>query len=147
MPVFVNTITPSLSQTDQQLKASFHTTVPSSRNYLTIDYDPRFHFCPPEGGPKKQSESLGSILFGDRIFSSPLSLKMLQAENCQVLCRTTIPGPSDNGESDGKVINELISEGYCMNWLIDGLPAARIRKGPQTNEQFYCVRFELGSMG
>lgn len=34
-------------------------------------YYPSFHFCEPEGGPKKQSESLGAILFGDRIFNSP----------------------------------------------------------------------------
>jgi transmembrane 9 superfamily member 2/4 len=34
-------------------------------------YYPSFHFCEPEEGVKKQSESLGSILFGDRIFNSP----------------------------------------------------------------------------
>ena len=33
-------------------------------------YYPSFHFCEPEEGVKKQSESLGSILFGDRIFNS-----------------------------------------------------------------------------
>jgi len=40
---------------------------------LVLDdyYHPEFHFCQPEGGPKKQGESLGSILFGDRIFNSP----------------------------------------------------------------------------
>jgi Endomembrane protein 70 len=34
-------------------------------------YYPSFHFCEPQEGVKKQSESLGSILFGDRIFNSP----------------------------------------------------------------------------
>ena len=34
-------------------------------------YNPGFGFCQPEGGPKKEPESLGSILFGDRIFNSP----------------------------------------------------------------------------
>jgi hypothetical protein len=34
-------------------------------------YHPVFDFCTPEGGPKKQGESLGSILFGDRIYTSP----------------------------------------------------------------------------
>jgi transmembrane 9 superfamily member 2/4 len=70
---------------------------------------------------------------------------MLQNENCQILCRTTIPGPVENGQNDGAVMNELISEGYSLNWLIDGLPAARIRVDPQ-NERFYSVGFELGSM-
>ncbi len=38
-------------------------------------YNPAFHFCQPEGGPKRQSESLGSILFGDRIFNSPYDVR------------------------------------------------------------------------
>ena len=33
-------------------------------------YNPAFHFCEPDEGIKKQPESLGSILFGDRIFNS-----------------------------------------------------------------------------
>lgn len=39
-------------------------------------YNERFHFCEPEGGPRKQPESLGSILFGDRIFNSPYDVSM-----------------------------------------------------------------------
>ena len=40
--------------------------------YETDDYyNPKFHFCEPDGGPKSEPESLGSILFGDRIFNSP----------------------------------------------------------------------------
>lgn len=37
-------------------------------------YYPSFHFCEPEEGVQKQSESLGSILFGDRIFNSPYNV-------------------------------------------------------------------------
>lgn len=37
-------------------------------------YHPKFHFCEPQGGPVKQPESLGSILFGDRIFNSPYNV-------------------------------------------------------------------------
>ena len=40
-------------------------------------YNPAFHFCRPEGGPKKEPESLGSILFGDRIFNSPYDVRRL----------------------------------------------------------------------
>jgi hypothetical protein len=38
----------------------------------------RLHFCQPEGGPQKQPESLGSILWGDRIFNSPFEINMLE---------------------------------------------------------------------
>jgi hypothetical protein len=38
-------------------------------------YHPQFHFCEPLGGPAKQPESLGSILFGDRIFNSPYDVR------------------------------------------------------------------------
>ena len=113
---------------------------------MIVDYDPRFHFCQPENGPKKQSESLGSILFGDRIFSSPLSLKMLENSTCNVLCQSDIPASTEEEDGDGKFINELIQDGYSMNWLIDGLPAARVRIDPQTDERFYSVGFELGSV-
>jgi len=43
-------------------------------------YDPRFNFCKPpkeNGEPKAQAESLGSILFGDRIFASPVKVCFL----------------------------------------------------------------------
>jgi hypothetical protein len=39
-------------------------------------YNPQFHFCEPTAGPKKQPESLGSILFGDRIFNSPYNVRL-----------------------------------------------------------------------
>lgn len=61
VPLYVNSLTP---MSNQQLKS-----------LLAYDYyDPRFHFCQPEGGPQQQSESLGSIMFGDRIFSSPFQV-------------------------------------------------------------------------
>lgn len=59
VPLFVNSLTP-LGATNQQLKS-------------VIPYDyyyERFHMCTPENNPQKQPESLGSILFGDRIFDS-----------------------------------------------------------------------------
>jgi transmembrane 9 superfamily protein 2/4 len=56
VPLYVNSLTPMSSQ---------------QKSVLSFDYyDERFHFCQPEGGPKKQTESLGSVLFGDRIFTS-----------------------------------------------------------------------------
>ena len=38
-------------------------------------YDDRLGFCRPHGTIKAQSGSLGSILFGDRIYNSPLEVR------------------------------------------------------------------------
>lgn len=41
-------------------------------------YNPAFHFCRPGDGktePKKVSESLGSVLFGDRLYESPFEVR------------------------------------------------------------------------
>jgi transmembrane 9 superfamily member 2/4 len=112
---------------------------------MSEDYDPRFHFCTPPGGPKKVSESLGSILFGDRIFTSPLTLRMLENSACNILCQTSFPAP-DAENSDVAFVNNVIASSYSMNWLVDGLPAARIRLDPQSGEKFYSVGFELGAV-
>lgn len=46
------------------------------RSLIAYDYyDKRFHFCQPEGGPEPRPESLGSILFGDRIFTSAFQVR------------------------------------------------------------------------
>ena len=72
---------------------------------------------------------------------------MLENSSCNFLCRSEIPGTTEEGEDgDGKFINELIQESYSMNWLIDGLPASRARIDPQTGEKFNSVGFELGSL-
>ncbi|KAJ2608576.1 Transmembrane 9 super member 2 [Coemansia sp. RSA 1365] len=102
-------------------------------------YDERFHFCRPEGSPKAAHESLGSILFGDRIYGSVFDLHMLKDVSCQSLCQQTIPG------KDAAFINDKIMKGYNYNWLIDGLPAATLKIDDRTEQQFYSVGFELGS--
>lgn len=38
-------------------------------------YDPGFGFCKPSDGPQPQSASLGSALFGDRLWSSPFEVR------------------------------------------------------------------------
>lgn len=52
-------------------------------------YNPKFQFCEPEGGPKKQSESLGGILFGDRIFNSPFDVRKNSVLTTSLLTRVT----------------------------------------------------------
>ncbi|KAI9569682.1 hypothetical protein HD554DRAFT_501848 [Boletus coccyginus] len=128
--LFVNALTPMLSgKDDSKLKS-----------LINYDYyNPAFHFCQPEGGPKSQPESLGSILFGDRIFNSPYDIKMLEENGtCRTLCTQQVP------PQDGKFINNRIREDYALNWLVDGLPAAEMKKDIKTGDIFYDMGFNLG---
>lgn len=53
----------------------------TTRTQLTLTsrsydyYDPGFGFCKPQDAPKQQSESLGSVLFGDRLYDSPFEVR------------------------------------------------------------------------
>lgn len=123
----VNSLTPSLTP-ENKLESVI------SFNY----YDDRFHFCRPKDGPKAAHESLGSILFGDRIFDSSFELEMLKNTQCQMLCQQTIPG------ADANFINNKMMMGYNYNWLIDGLPAATVKIDDRTKKEFYSVGFPLG---
>ncbi|KAK9470042.1 uncharacterized protein V1510DRAFT_384169 [Dipodascopsis tothii] len=130
VPLLVNRLTPVLGPEDQQLKS-------------VIPYDyyhPAFHFCQPSQGPAKQPESLGSILFGDRIFNSPFDIRMLRNETCKTLCTQTFEPRAS------KFVNRRIKQNYAMNWLIDGLPAARVKYDERTESKFYSVGFELGTV-
>ncbi|KAI8329070.1 hypothetical protein BC941DRAFT_363161 [Chlamydoabsidia padenii] len=128
VPLYVNTLTPMSSQ---QLKSIV------SYDY----YDERFHFCtPPNGPPEKQAESLGSILFGDRILTSAFKLKMMQGTQCQLLCQTPNPIPKD----DALFINQCITDEYAMNWMLDGLPASHGILDERTKETYQSIGVPLG---
>jgi len=109
-------------------------TVPLSVNRLTssghghgknsilgIDYyNSHLHFCEPKGGKKSQGGSLGAILFGDRIYSSPITLQMMKNEECRFLCT------AEYSSLDADVVVEKIMQGFEQHWLVDGLPAAGV---------------------
>lgn len=126
VPLLVNHITPIYTHTK-------HEDYVYSFDY----YYPALHFCQPEK-LVKQPESLGSIIFGDRIYNSPFEIRMLQNEQCKPLCQATYPG------HDAVFVNKLISSGFAHNWLIDGLPAARLLHDDRTKDDFYGAGFELG---
>ncbi|KAG8756714.1 hypothetical protein FRC12_010483 [Ceratobasidium sp. 428] len=128
VPLYVNALTPMVIDAESKLKSMI--------NYDY--YNPSFHFCPPKDGVKKQAESLGSILFGDRIFNSPIEFKMLRNESCTTICTATVPA------DDAKFINDRIREDYALNWLVDGLPAAEMKQDERTGETFYDMGFNLG---
>jgi transmembrane 9 superfamily member 2/4 len=58
---------------------------------------------------------------------------------CRTLCTQTVPS------EDGKFINDRIKEDYALNWLIDGLPAAEMKKDLRTGEIFFDMGFNLGN--
>ena len=126
----VNHLTPALSEKDSQL-----------HSVISFDYyHPAFRFCRPEpDGPKDVSESLGSILFGDRILTSPYELNMMHNETCKALC--------DEQKFDArsaKFVNRRIWQNYNLNWLIDGLPAGQPYTDPSTDTDFTLRGFPLG---
>lgn len=132
VPLHVNHLTPTVSEHDSQL-----------HSVLSFDYyHPAFHFCRPDDGPKDVRESLGSIIFGDRIRTSPFDLHMAKNETCRLLCNEV-----KFDDRSSKFVNQRIWQGYNINWIIDGLPAAQINVDQQTEEEFYSPGFLLGSVG
>ncbi len=125
----VNHLTPALSKEDPKLHSVF------SFDY----YHPAFQFCKPADGPKDVSESLGSILFGDRILTSPYELKMMENESCKALCET-----KKFDQRSAKFVNRRIWQNYNLNWLVDGLPAGQPYTDPSTNTDFTLRGFPLG---
>lgn len=128
VPLYVNKISPVAAMQDYRL----HSVV--SYDY----YHPAFQFCQPNGGPKYVSESLGSILFGDRIMTSPFDLRMLRNETCKPLCKVSYP------EKMREFINDRIYQGYSLNWLVDGLPAGQKIQDELTGTTFYSPGFSIG---
>ncbi|KAH7312418.1 hypothetical protein B0I35DRAFT_436949 [Stachybotrys elegans] len=100
-------------------------------------YEP-LRFCQPEGGPKDVSESLGSILFGDRIKTSPFELNMKVNETCKSLCA------AEYDEGSLAFVKSLIEKGYSFNWLVDGLPAGQQIQDKLTGTTFTSPGFQMG---
>ncbi|KAH7115281.1 hypothetical protein B0J11DRAFT_128986 [Dendryphion nanum] len=129
VPLHVNHLTPADSQNDPKLRSVF------SFDY----YHPPFHFCQPKGGPQYIKESLGSILFGDRIQTSAFELKMGVNETCKALC-----SEQTFSRRDAIFVNSRIYQGYDLNWLVDGLPAAQMLVEKDSDDPFYSPGFSLG---
>ena len=132
VPLYVNKLTPLQSETDLKL----HSTV--SYDY----YHEAFHFCTPPDGPKDVGhESLGAVIFGDRIKTSPFELKMMVNETCKRLC-----DEQTFDERSAKFVNKRIWQNYNLNWLVDGLPAGQPRRmsGSESGPIYYSRGFPLG---
>lgn len=134
--LLVNHLTPSSNH-----MASFKSNGRSKLTVFSYDYYyPKFKFCQPTEGPVKQLESLGAIIFGDRIFNSPFDIEMLKEKSCVALCKP------EYSRSESAFVNRNIRAGYTHNWIIDGLPAAKHVKESRTQSEFYSPGFPIGSI-
>jgi transmembrane 9 superfamily protein 2/4 len=128
VPLHVNSLTPVGGNIDGTL-----------RSVVAFDYYyPDFHFCRPKPEPKAVSESLGSILFGDRIMTSPFELKMKVNETCKALCTEKFD------QRSAIFVNRRIAQGFALNWLVDLLPAGQQVVDETTDSTFYSQGFALG---
>lgn len=131
VPLNVNVLTPGQSEQDAHVHAA------ESYDY----YLDTFHFCKPKDGPVAISESLGSILFGDRILTSAFELRMKKDQTCKVFESC---GPQTFDKGDARFVNRLIREAYELNWLIDGLPAAQQVRDLNTDIEYLVAGLPLG---
>ncbi len=131
VPLTVNSLTPSESRRDEQIHA-----------VVAYDYyHPAFRFCRPEQDPQWVRESLGSIIFGDRIRTSPFELLMGRNETCKAICES-----KEFDERSAAFVNARIGQAYNVNLLVDGLPAAELQEDPITHERFSSPGFPLGKV-
>ena len=137
VPLHVNRITPLQSDNDQEV-----------HSLVSYDYYYKlFHFCKPDeahGGEQDVGpESLGAVLFGDRIKTSPFELHMLENTTCRKVC-----DEQKINQRGARFWNRLISESYGYNWLVDGLPAGQQYPYPNNPDKTYYSRvFPLGKAG
>ncbi|XP_066388865.1 transmembrane 9 superfamily member 11-like [Miscanthus floridulus] len=83
-------------------------------------------FCSPQHGARHAAESLGELLLGDRIETSPYRFSMLNNTATPLfLCRTDPLSPST-----AELIKSRIDDAYQVNLLLDTLPVMRYVKTP-----------------
>ncbi|XP_066360013.1 transmembrane 9 superfamily member 11-like [Miscanthus floridulus] len=83
-------------------------------------------FCAPEHGARHAAESLGELLLGDRIETSPYRFSMLNNTATPLfLCRTYPLSPGT-----AELIKSRIDDAYQVNLLLDTLPVMRYVKNP-----------------
>lgn len=83
-------------------------------------------FCAPQQGVRHAAESLGELLLGDRIETSPYRFSMLNNTASPLfLCRTDPLSPGT-----AELIKSRIDDAYQVNILLDTLPVMRYVKNP-----------------
>jgi transmembrane 9 superfamily protein 2/4 len=76
------------------------------------------------------SESLGELLMGDRIQSSPYQLEMKKDVYCEQLCVSNLGRPQNAPNASLNKVARAIRNKYSANWLVDDLPStSRVENG------------------
>ena len=63
---------------------------------------------------------------------------MLRNVSCAHLCTSTLPPASSD------FLSSRIRDSYALNWLVDGLPAAEMKRDNKTGDVYYSMGFALG---
>lgn len=93
--------------------------------------------CPPTKDARPLHLSLNEVIRGDRLWESDYLLNFNEDASCHRLCdRKTTP--------EGlKRADELIRNGYVVEWLLDDLPGATTFIS-STEKKYYAAGFPLG---
>lgn len=96
------------------------------------------HGGSPFGSGRSVSLNLGEILRGDRIMTSDFQLSMGKDIQCESLCTHEI------GRRDVKWAQQLISDGYVVEWIVDNLPGATSFVTVDRSQKYYATGFKVG---
>ncbi|KAM0130686.1 hypothetical protein ACHAP3_007227 [Botrytis cinerea] len=103
--------------------------------------------CPPTGvrhagssllSGQSISLNLGEVLRGDRITQSDIELVMGKDQECNFLCSKTVT------RRDLNRANELVKDGYVVEWIVDNLPGATSFVTVDKSKKYYAAGFKLG---
>lgn len=94
--------------------------------------------CPPTKNARPLHLSLDEVIRGDRIWQSDYKLVFREDSACRRLCdRKTTPASLRRAD-------ELIREGYVVQWLIDDIPGATTFISSTDKKKYYAAGFPLG---
>ncbi|KAK8051074.1 endomembrane protein 70 [Apiospora rasikravindrae] len=118
----------------------------SDNTQLQYAYNDLPFVCPPTGkmagggllGGQSISLNLGEVLRGDRIITSDLDLAMGKDQECSFVCNKEITG------KDLKWAQELVKDGYVVEWIVDNLPGATSFVTVDKSRKYYASGFKLG---
>ncbi|GAA5905487.1 hypothetical protein JCM8208_004296 [Rhodotorula glutinis] len=101
-------------------------------------FDDRIGFCRPSS-PRPVPLSLGSALFGDRLYSTDglFDLRVKRNASCELMCTSTL------GDKQLAFLPTLVRS-HAHHWVVDGLPAAEMRRTGD-GELFLSPGFPVGS--
>ncbi|KAL9620863.1 MAG: hypothetical protein Q9160_004644 [Pyrenula sp. 1 TL-2023] len=112
----------------------------SDNTQLQYAYSELPFVAPPSGHARHHSISLnlGEVLRGDRIMTSDFQIRMGQDVECQYL------GKKQVDRKGVKWAQQLIQDGYVVEWILDNLPGATSFVTVDRRRKYYAAGFKLG---